>query len=248
MRFRILGPLEAFVDGRWRHLGAPKWRLLLAIMLTSPNHLVSTDQLIVELWGDRPPKTARNQVHGYVMRLRRTLREPGLVTRESGYEIAVAADDVDAGRFDTLVGQGVAALAGGDPRQAADTLAVALALWRGPAFADVPPNALVQAAAARLHDRRLAAVDAHLDAELRLGRNEDVAARAEHLIADHPLREQLWEHLMLALYRSGRPAEALTTYDRLCKALIVSAGTVPGVAVERLRDQIKRADPGLTLT
>src|SRR5215218_6144989 len=151
MRFRMLGPLELFDSAEWQPLGAAKARAVLAALLVNAGSVVSADQLASELWGDAPPKTAANQVYGYVMRLRRLIGDADgrvLVRRAPGYQLAVAPEDVDAGAFAVLVEQGNSALRDGDPARASDQIAAALALWRGPALQDVPVTPLVEAVAA----------------------------------------------------------------------------------------------------
>lgn len=150
-RFRILGPIEVWADQGWTGIGAPKWRALLATLLLNPGQAVSTGQLIAELWGDQPPDRASNLVSVYVLGLRRLLgdsdRRVLMTTRAPGYQLVLGPGDLDAGRFEALVGQGRQAHAAGSFRRAADVLAEALALWRGRALSDVPPSELVTAEA-----------------------------------------------------------------------------------------------------
>ena len=148
MRFRVLGPLEVWTGQDWGGIGAPKWRSLLAALLINPGQAVSADRLIAELWGDQPPASAPNLLSVYVLRLRRLLGDPEgsvLATRAPGYQLRLAADDLDARAFELAVTQGRQALGAGDPQRAAVVLAEALALWRGTALADVPPSPLVTA-------------------------------------------------------------------------------------------------------
>ena len=151
VRFRILGPLEVRTGQDWGGIGAPKWRSLLAALLINPGQAVSADRLIAELWGDEPPASAPNLLSVYVL-LRRLLGDPEgsvLATRAPGYQLRLAADDLDARSFELSVTQGMQALGAGDPQRASVVLAEALALWRGTALADVPPSPLVTAEAGR---------------------------------------------------------------------------------------------------
>ena len=146
MRFRILGPLEVWSEGRWTAISASKWRSLLACLLLRPGHLWSTESLILELWGDNPPAKANNIVSIYVHKLRRLIGDAEgrvLVSRAPGYLLRVEPGDLDSQEFESLVADGRSALAAGDPERAADLLAKALGLWRGPLFADVQPTMLI---------------------------------------------------------------------------------------------------------
>jgi DNA-binding SARP family transcriptional activator len=248
MRFRILGPLETFDGSCWAGLGASKPRTLLATLLINAGSVVSLDQISAELWGESPPKTAANQVYGYVMRLRRLLGDSDgrlLVRRSPGYQLAVAPEEIDSGLFAALVEQGDAALRAGQAHQAAEHLAEALALWRGPALVDVPVTPLVEAATARLQEQRLAAVEARVEADLACGRHAAVVGELRDLLNDEPLREQLWAHLMLALYRCGRQADALAAYQRLHRLLNEELGIEPAAALQRLHQRILQTDPDL---
>jgi DNA-binding SARP family transcriptional activator len=248
MRFRILGTLEVFDGSGWTGLGAAKSRTLLAALLVNPGGVVSLDQLSAELWREAPPKTAPNQVYGYVMRLRRLLGDPDgrlLVRRAPGYQLAIAADEVDAGRFVSFVESGRAALEAGQPAEAAGHFSAALALWRGPALVDVPVTPLMEASAARLEEMRMAAVEARIEADLARGRHADVVGELRQLLDEHPLRERLWGHLMLALYRCGRQADALAAYQQVHGVLTEELGIEPAGALQRLHQQILRSDPAL---
>jgi DNA-binding SARP family transcriptional activator len=190
--FRILGPLEVFDGSQWCTLGAAKWRALLAALITQPGQALSTDQITDELWGEHPPRTAVNQVHTYVMRLRQVLRQEGrLVTRPPGYLLAADRTEIDAGQFAELTVAADAALRSGDAAGAGRRYAAALAMWRGPAFAGVPPSPRVTAEAARLEELRLAAVEGRIDADLRCGRHGTLIGELRSLLDEHPLRERL---------------------------------------------------------
>jgi DNA-binding SARP family transcriptional activator len=232
MRFRILGQLEVFDGNHWRGLGAARGRSLLAALLIRANHVVPVDQLIFELWGDTPPKTAPTQIHGYVMRLRRAIGDPGVLrTAPSGYRLVIGTADLDASAFAELAEQGQTA-------KDAELLNGALALWRGPALADIPPTTLVAAEANRLTELRLTAWEARVDADLERGRHAAVVGELAGHVKEHPLRERAWRQLMLALYRSGRQVEALRTYQQLRDTLVEEIGVEPCPAVQQLHQRI----------
>lgn len=248
MRLRILGPLEVWDGNQWRSVGAPKWRALLAILLVRSGQPASVQQLIEELWGDQPPRGAINQIHGYVGRLRRVLNDADgtlLRSRAPGYALHLNAGDVDSDRFETLTERGLAAQHAGDAVTTSVVLGEALAMWRGPAYADVPPHLLVQAEADRLDERRLVALEARIDADLRLGRHSEIVPDLQALTAQHPLRERLWAQLMLGLYRSGRQADALEVYQRLYDRLDEELGIQPAPPLRELHRRVLTNDPSL---
>jgi DNA-binding SARP family transcriptional activator len=250
MRLRILGPLQIWDGTEWQNVGAPKWRALVAALLVRPGVGVSVPELIEDVWGDDPPRGAVNQVHGYVARVRRALGDVDgqiLASRAPGYTLRLRDDDVDAQRFEALTARGLTARRQGDAETAADLLAEALDLWRGPALADVPSTLPVRAEADRLEERRLVALEARIDADLELGRHADLVAELQAATAEHPLREHLWAHLMLALYRSGRQADALDAYQRLHQLLDREIGVRPDRRVRDLHQRILRDDPTLDL-
>jgi DNA-binding SARP family transcriptional activator len=190
VRFRILGPVEVWTGQAWAGIGAPKWRSLLAALLINPGQVVPTDRLIMELRGDAPPAGATNLVSIYALRLRRLIGDDSgevLRTRAPGYQVSLGPEDLDASRFDLLVGAGRQALARQEPQRAADLLARALDLWRGDALVDVPPSELVTAEAERLGQARLDAHELRIKAEIGCGRHAQVIAELFRLIAAHPL-------------------------------------------------------------
>jgi DNA-binding SARP family transcriptional activator len=242
---RILGPLEVWAGQDWTAVGAPKWRALLAALLLSPGRLVSTDQLIDDLWGEDPPAKASNLVSVYVHHLRKLIgdtRGQLLVTRPPGYQLVLAPGDLDADRFTQLTTDGRAALAAGDHEHAASLLAAALGLWRGRALADVPPTPLVSAEGDRLEWARLQALELRIEADLRCGRQAEVTPELRRLLADHPLREGLWALLMRALSGAGRQAEALEAYGAAREAIANELGVDPGTELQQLYQQILNAD------
>lgn len=249
MRFRLLGPLEIFDGAGWAGLGAAKPRTLLAILLLRANQLMPAGELIDQLWPRRAPPTAANMLHQYVGRLRRALgdrRGRVLVTRAPGYQLVAKPDDLDTGRFARLAGAGHAALATGRARQAVGPLREALALWRGPALVDIPETRLVAAAAARLEESRLAALEDRITAELACGQHANLVGELRQLVGAHPFRERLWSQLLLALDASGRQGEALATYRELYTLLQAELGIQPSVELQRLHRQILTRDPATT--
>jgi DNA-binding SARP family transcriptional activator len=255
MEFRILGPLEVCDDGRRLALGGARRRALLAMLLLHPNEVVSSDRLIDALWGEKPPDNAAKALQVHVSGLRKLLEpehRPGephgvLVTRPPGYLLELAPEQLDLGRFERLRTEASQALAAGDAAAAVGKLRGALALWRGSPLADVAYEPFAQTEIARLEELRVAALEDRLEAELALGRHSDVVGELEALIAEHPLRERLRAQLMLALYRSGRQAEALAAYQDARRALVDELGIEPGRSLCELERAILRQDRGLEL-
>jgi DNA-binding SARP family transcriptional activator/pimeloyl-ACP methyl ester carboxylesterase len=253
MEFKILGPLEARDGDRVLACKGAKQRLLLGVLLLHANEVVSSDRLVEALWGERPPATGSKALQMHVSELRDLLEperdsgRPGrmLVTRPPGYELRVEAGQLDLQRFEHAVGEARAAARAGLPGQAADGLREALALWRGPALADLGFEDFLRADIARLEELRLAALEDRIDADLALGRHADLPAELESLVARHPLRERLRAQLMLALYRSGRQAEALDVYEDARRALTGELGIEPGRELQELQHAILRHDPAL---
>jgi YVTN family beta-propeller protein len=252
MEFRILGPLEVEEAGRLLPVGGTKQRALLALLLLHANEVVSRDRLIEELWGGSPPESGRTALQMHVSQLRKVL-DPGatrgdeelLVTRAPGYVLRVERERIDLGRFETLVAAGRTALADGDAEGAREQLAGALALWRGHPLADLDSLPFAEAEALRLEELRLAALEERIDADLALGRHAELVAELERLVSQEPLRERLRGQLMLALYRSGRQAEALEVYRKARQALAEELGLEPGEALQRLERGILNQDPSL---
>jgi DNA-binding SARP family transcriptional activator len=246
MEFRILGPLEVWEHGRAAPLGGPKQRALLATLLLDANHVVPADRLVHELWGDDPPVTAENLLHGYVSQLRRCLRSRQvLVTRPPGYLLQVEQGRLDLHRFEELAEEARLAMEAGAADRAADALGEALDLWRGPALGDVDLRGLSRSKVAQLEERRMAALEERVEADLRRGRHADVTSELQALVVASPLRERLRAQLMFALYRSGRQAEALAVYRDGRQLLTEELGLEPGPALQRLEHAILAADPAL---
>ncbi len=249
--FRILGPLEAHA-GRALPLGGAKQRALLALLLLRRNEAVSTDDLIDGLWGEAPPATAAKAVQVYVSRLRRLLGPAPsghgrLCTRAPGYLLELSPGELDLQRFETLVEEAQQATAGGDPAAAADALRRGLALWRGPPLADLAFEPFAQAAAARLEEQRLAALESRVEADLAAGRAPELVGELSALVREHPYRERLRRQLVLALYRSDRQAEALEAHRAARRALMDELGIEPSAGLAELEQAILRHDPALAL-
>ncbi|WP_433158806.1 BTAD domain-containing putative transcriptional regulator [Kribbella sp. CA-247076] len=249
-RFGLLGELEVVIDGRRLDLGGPKQRGLLAVLLIHLNQSVSAGRLAEALWGEEPPAGAEVTLRTHVSHLRRRLASVGaadvLVTRRTGYSLAVDPDQVDAHRFERLAGLGQEAVGLADPERAAQLLQEALALWRGPVLHDLGRPLFAEAETARLDGLRLDALEARISADLALGRY-DVIPELERLVAEHPFREPFHGQLMLALYRAGRQADALAAYAAARQRLADELGLDPGPALTELETAILRGDPALLL-
>jgi WD40 repeat protein/DNA-binding SARP family transcriptional activator len=248
MEFRILGPLE--VDGEFGAvaLGGIKPRAVLAVLLLHPNQPVSAERLALALWGEDAPAGATRTVQVHVSRLRKALGDPEAVaTTPAGYRLRVRPDELDAERFGRGVEAGRRALGAGLPEQAAALLREALELWRGPPLAELEFERFAQAEIARLEEQRLAALEARVEADLGAGRHAPLVSELRQLLAEHPARERLAAQLMLALYRSGRQAEALQVYREARRGLVDEAGIEPGPELQRLHEAVLDQDPSLEL-
>jgi len=245
LAFRILGPFEVVDGDRPVVLGGPKLQALLAVLLVHRGEVVSTDRLIDALWGERASGTAAKTVQVYVSNLRKALGDGLLVTRGHGYLLQTEAGQVDSDRFEALVAEGRGALEAGDARGGAARLREALALWRGPALADFAYEGFAQGVIARLEEERLEALEDRIDADLAIGEQAGLVGELEALVAEHPLRERLQGQLMLALYRSGRQADALERYREARQALIAELGLEPGRRLQELERAILAQDPVL---
>ena len=192
--YRILGPLEVSADGRPIEIGGPRLRALLVILLLRANEAVPRDVLAHELWGERPPDGAQHTIDVYVSRLRKALDsgagEPVVVTRPGAYSLRLADGQLDVSLFERFVEEGKSALAGNVPDQAAAKFRAALELWRGPALVDLVNGSGPHIEAPRLEERRLGAVEDRIEADLALGRHEDVVGELQALVTSYPLRER----------------------------------------------------------
>jgi DNA-binding SARP family transcriptional activator len=251
LEFLILGPLEVWQAGRRLPLSGEKRRALLALLLLNTGRVVASERLIDELWGNDPPETGAKALQMHVSLLRKALETAGgqdiVVTRPPGYVMDLDPDAVDLHRFERLTREGEAALRRGDSEEASERLSGALALWRGPALAEFGFAPFARAAARRLEELRLAALEARIEADLALGRHGELVAELEELIAEHPFRERLRGQLMLALYRAGRQADALALYQTTRHALAEELGIEPGEKLRDLHRAILRHDPELEL-
>ena len=253
MQFLVLGPLEVIADGRTVALPAAKHRALLASLLVRANQTVPADGLIDAIWAGEPPASAAKTLQTYVSQLRRELEPTAagdwqtLRTVEGGYRLHVDPDRLDASRFERLAADGRRALNRVEPASAAAWLREGLALWRGPAYGELAGAPVARAEAARLEELRLAALEWRAEAELALGGHAELVGELEELVGQEPFRERLWGHLMLALYRSGRQAEALGAYRRLRDSLADQLGIDPGPELRRLEQGILRQDLSLDL-
>jgi YVTN family beta-propeller protein len=246
--FRILGPFEVVDGDRQVTLGGPRQRALLAMLLLRRGEAVSSDRLISQLWAERPPMTAAKIVQGYVSQLRKAIGDDLLLTRVGGYVLAVAAEQVDADRFEQRITEGRRSLALGDDARARDLLCSALELWRGEALADMAYESFAQAEIVRLEELKLGALEDRIDADLKLGTHRELVGELDALAREHPGRERLLAQLMLGLYRSGRQSEALSAYRRGRQALSDELGLEPGSELRVLEQRILNQDPALDLT
>jgi YVTN family beta-propeller protein len=243
MQYRILGPLAVVKDGSEVVMGSGKQRALLALLLLHANEAISTDRLIDQLWGESHSTSAVKVLQNYVSKLRRLLGEGVLITRAQAYELRVESGELDLDRFNDLVAEGRRALAARDPARGAAALEDALALWRGPPLADFAYEQFARAEIERLDGLRFAALTERIEADLQLGRHDALIGELESLVARHPLQERLRGQLMLALYRSGRQAEALQVYKATRRVLVDELGIEPSHELRQLEQAILVHDP-----
>ncbi len=242
LRYAVLGPLRVTADGRPLNLGGRKLRTLLAVLACNANEVVASERLVEAVWDDKPPRTATQNLRVYVHHLRRTLGgDRRIAWQPPGYRLVVEDGGLDSDMFEELARRGRQALADA-PDQAAALLRQALKLWRGPALADLQDVRSLRATTARLEERRLATIETSFAAELALGLHADLVGEISGLAAEYPLREHLKAQLMLALYRSGRRAEALTVYRKTRQILVDELGVEPGVELQRLHQAILADD------
>jgi DNA-binding SARP family transcriptional activator len=251
IEFRVLGPLQAVTDERVLPLGGLKQRGLLALLLLDRGRVVPRDRVVDALWGERPPASAANSVQVYVSKLRRVLAdgepegEELLLTEAPGYVLHVPTGALDADEFERLVAEGSAALAAGEFTEAETILAEGLAVWRGPALADLAGEPFAQPEIARLDGLRLQALEQRFEAMLAVGRQAEAVAELQTLVGLHPHDERLRAQLMVALYRSARPAEALEAYRGYRRLLSEELGLEPSPELRRLEQAILRQDETL---
>ncbi len=241
LEFRVLGPLEVRRDGEVVPIPAPKQRALLGVLLLHANEPVAQEELIELLWGDDAPRTARASLQNQIHAIRRLLGAEVLERQPAGYIVHVESGRLDLERFEHLVAEARRS----EPRERAARLREALACWRGPALVEFPSEPFAQHEIGRLEEERLAAVEDRIDADLALRLHAEIAAEIEDLVERHPLRERLWAQLMLALYRSGRQADAVATYRRAHRTFADEAGIEPGARLRELQRAILAHDPAL---
>jgi YVTN family beta-propeller protein len=248
VEFRILGPLQVLDRGVDVPLGSPKERALLAVLLLHQGAVVSRERLIDELWGESPPPTAEKALNVHVSQLRKALGPNGqatITTRHPGYAVVTGPEQLDATRFERLVADAQTQVSAGDVAFAAELLRDGLAIWRGPALAGIELESAGRNEANRLDELRLAAQMDRIDCDLARGSHEELIGELEALVADHPLRERLRGQLMLALYRSGRQADALGCYRQARETLVGELGIEPSPALQRLEKAILNHDRSL---
>jgi predicted ATPase/DNA-binding SARP family transcriptional activator len=248
MRIGLLGELELLDDeGNDVPVAGAKLRALLAVLALHVGRVVPADQLIEALWGEDPPAAVRNGLQGLVSKLRRALGASDLVTmRGDGYALELPTEAIDVARFEQRAAAGRGMAAAGELAAAVDLLTEADSLWRGDPLADFAYEDFAAGAVTRLSESRLALVEERLDVELRLGRHQRAVAELEELVAAHPLREGLRKLLMLALYRAGRQADALRSFQETRLMLGEELGLEPGPELQRLEAAILTHDPSLT--
>lgn len=247
LSFGVLGPLIVTVDDEPVKLGGPKERLLLAALLLHPGRVVSTRRLVDILWGEDPPARAQATLQVHVSNLRKRLEphRPGIDTCMPGYLVAVTPQELDLLRFEELTAQAGQRAMDGERGEAALLYDHALKLWRGPALADQESADFVESSRALLDERRLAAEEERLTLLLGLARNQEALVLAEQMLELHPLREALWGHQMIALYRMGRQADALAAFRRCRDMLLDDLGVDPTPPLRALEAAILRQDPAL---
>jgi len=244
LRFRLLGPLEAERGGITLELGPRKQRAVLALLLLEANRVVPTERLIDELWGDAPPETARSALQVYVAGLRKALGEDGasLRTQAPGYVLELEPGSLDLDAFAALRAE---ARGASEPARAADALHEALELWRGAPLAELDGAPFGAAARAQLEEQRLGALEDRIDADLALGRHADLIHELDALVGEHPYREHFRAQQMLALYRSGRQADALAAYRSARETFVDGLGIEPGADLKALERRVLDQDPAL---
>jgi DNA-binding SARP family transcriptional activator len=239
--FRILGPLEVSDETGPLLLGGLKQRAVLAMLLLEPGRIVSVDRLIDALWGEEPPRTATTSLQNFISQLRKTLGPEVLETKPPGYRLRVRPGELDLDRFRVTV----ESARGADPSTRAEKLRHALALWRGPALADLSYESFAQPHIAHLEELRMATLEERVDADLALAAPSELVGELEGLVEEFPMRERLRGHYMLALYRAGRQAEALQVYADGRRILVEQLGIEPSRDLQQLHGAILRQESGL---
>jgi DNA-binding SARP family transcriptional activator len=239
--FGLLGPLEVRSDGGALRVSGGRQAALLALLLIHAEQVVSTDRLIDELWGDVPPPGSAKTVQVHISHLRKLLGAEVIETHGRGYALRLGTCQLDTRHFEQLVERARSEA----PEEAAETLREALGLWRGAALADFAYERFAQVEIARLEEAKLSAIESRVDADLALGRDGELVAELEGLTQAHPLRERLRGALMIALYRCGRQADALATYQLARRSLMDDLGLAPSAELQQLEQAILRQDSAL---
>src|SRR3954471_547233 len=243
LRIELLGPVEAWVDGRAVALGGQRPRALFAVLALTAGRVVTSDRLIDELWGEEPPARARESLQVHVSRLRKGLAEAGddggrLVRHAGGYLLEVRPGERDVDRWRQALGRARRARTGGEPSVAREAVEEALAVWRGQPLAGVSTNSLLAAERARLEEERLGAVIEGIELDLELGRHGELLGQLEGLVIAHPFQERLVELQMLALYRSGRQADALAAFQAARGRFVEELGIEPAQPLRELHEHV----------
>jgi DNA-binding SARP family transcriptional activator/tetratricopeptide (TPR) repeat protein len=251
LQIRVLGPLEIAWDGKVVDLGGVKARALIARLLIDRGLIVSVDRLVDSMWGDHDGDGAEIALRSTISRLRKRLRQAGapedlIVTRAPGYALDVAAETTDVFVFEQMVADGRRLLGRRRPSESLRALKAAQALWRGSAYSEVRDEPFARAEARRLEELLLAAIETRIDAEVTMGRHETLVGELETLTSEHPMRERLWSQRMLALYRSGRQAEALRVFQELRSTLVTELGIEPGQDVSWMEHAVLSQEPALS--
>jgi DNA-binding SARP family transcriptional activator/class 3 adenylate cyclase/ABC-type glycerol-3-phosphate transport system substrate-binding protein len=247
VEFRLLGPVEALEDGRAIPLGGPRQRLVLAHLLLSANRVLSMEELVDRVWDGEPPQAARNTIQSYVSHLRAALGVDRIEGRVPGYVLHAEPEQLDILRFEQLLRQARRQIAT-EPREAVATFGEALELWRGSPMSDFSDAPSLAGEITRLQQLRLAAIEDVLGARLAIGEHAEALPDLERITLEHPMRERLWAHLLLARYRSGRQAEALEGYRRAQEILGEELGIDPSPELQDLHRRMLQQDPALQLS
>jgi DNA-binding SARP family transcriptional activator len=249
MKFSVLGSIEATVGDTQLELGGVKQRAILGYLVLHANKVVPTSQILQAMWDGIPPPTARKMIQNAVSGIRRVLGghdepagAPTLRTHPPGYQLRTDVEDVDLFQFRRLAQEGRQAIAAGTPAPGVELLREALSLWRGRALADLVEAGMCWSELAAIEDERLSALEDRLDAELACGRHREITPELEVITATEPVRERLCQQFMLALYRSGRQADALRVYRRTREALVDGLGLEPGRELQELQQRILEHD------
>jgi DNA-binding SARP family transcriptional activator len=248
VEFRLLGPLEVAAGGVPVPLGGPRQRALLALLLIHRNEPVSTERIVDALWERDPPRTAAQVVRVYVSHLRKLVGPDALATAGNGYVLRVADEHVDSARFELLAARARTLLRDGDAAAALGAFDEALSLWRGEPLPELVYDGFAQPEIARLEELRVTTLEDRCDAALAAGRDADLVAPLERLVASHPLRERFRAQLMLALYRAGRQADALAVYQEGRRVLVDELGIEPSETLRGLEARVLQHDPSLSRT